>query len=239
MGINKKIIKWIDSNFYRDVTSRWDDKILREYILKYLSTKSKVLDVGAGRGRVTEMDFRGFAKLIEGIDPDESVVENPLIDKAYVGLADCMPFFENERFDIVYCDNVLEHVEDPYSFYKEISRVLKKGGFFISKTPNKYNHVSVIASITPLSFHQYINRLRHRKSADTFPTFYRANTKRSQKKWADMVGLKINELEYITKRDEYLRINFISYLIALLYERFINFFNIKALKMIIITVMQK
>ena len=116
MSLNKKIVKWIDQAFYKNVSDRWDDKILREYILKYLSPKVKLLDIGAGRGRIKEMDFRGYANLIEGVDPDPLVIDNPLIDKGYVGLADCMPFFEDDRFDIIFCDNVLEHVEHPEAF---------------------------------------------------------------------------------------------------------------------------
>ncbi len=49
-----------------------------------------------------------------------------------------MPFEEN-KFDIVICNHVLEHVEDDLKAMAEIYRVLKKGGFAILQVPIDYN----------------------------------------------------------------------------------------------------
>ena len=45
-----------------------------------------------------------------------------------------LPFDEN-YFDIVICNHVLEHVADMQKTVAEIHRVLKKGGFAILQTP--------------------------------------------------------------------------------------------------------
>lgn len=39
--------------------------------------------------------------------------------------------FPNEHFDLVICNNVLDHVEDAEACFKEIIRVLKPGGYFV------------------------------------------------------------------------------------------------------------
>ncbi len=46
--------------------------------------------------------------------------------------------FEDEKFDIVVCNAVLEHVEDPIKAIGELHRVLKKGGLIWVEAP--FNH---------------------------------------------------------------------------------------------------
>jgi SAM-dependent methyltransferase len=237
--MNKSLINYMDRTFYRKFESKWDDKLLRSKILEYLKPGYVILDVGAGRGRVQEMSFKGLARQVFGIDPDPRVVENPLLDKGFQGLADHMPFFADNTFDLVFCDNVLEHVERPGLFYSEIARVLKPGGYFISKTPNRFYYVAIIAALTPHAFHSFVNKKRGRSESDTFPTFYRANTASAQRKWAKQSGLRIVEIDYIEGRPEYLRIYFFTYLMGLIYERIVNFLGLKFLKAVILTVSQK
>ncbi len=43
--------------------------------------------------------------------------------------------YEDEQFDMVICNHVLEHVEDDNKAISEIRRVLKKGGFAILQVP--------------------------------------------------------------------------------------------------------
>lgn len=60
-----------------------------------------------------------------------------------------MPF-ENERFDIVICNHVLEHIDDDIMAISEVYRVLKKNGFAILQVPIDYNRKTTYedASIT-------------------------------------------------------------------------------------------
>jgi len=237
--MNKAIVSYIDNTLYKKYGPRWDDQMLRDMILKYLKPADTVLDVGAGRGRVAQMNFKGLAALVEGVDPDERVVENPLLDKGYIGLADNMPYFENERFDLIFSDNVLEHVEHPDSFMKEISRVLKPGGYFITKTPNKNHYVPLLASVTPLSFHKFINKVRGRDESDTFPTHYRLNSKKDQASWAEKNGMVIHEIKFIEGRPEYLRMFFFTYPFGIAYEKFVNGLGINGIRSVLITVFKK
>ena len=47
--------------------------------------------------------------------------------------------FENESFDVVFCNHVLEHIEDDKKAMGELFRVLKKGGFGIFQIPQDLN----------------------------------------------------------------------------------------------------
>lgn len=79
-----------------------------------------------------------------------------------------------------------------------------------------------IAQLTPNSFHRYFNELRGRRSADTFPTLYRANTPRRIRQLAEAAGFSVNKIDLIEARPEYLRFSAASYLIGLAYERLVN-----------------
>lgn len=124
----------------------------------------------------SKMNFRGLPAQICGVDLDPRVVDNPMLDEGRVANADGIPY-EDNRFDVVFSDYVLEHLEDPLQVFREVVRVLKSGGVFLFKTPNKYHYMPTIARLTPHAFHQYVNRLRGRAEVDTFPTRYRANTR--------------------------------------------------------------
>jgi SAM-dependent methyltransferase len=81
-----------------------------------------------------QMNFRGLAARVCGVDLDPRVVDNPALDEGRVANADRIPY-ENERFDVVFSDNVLEHLDEPLSVFREVARVLKPGGRFLFKTP--------------------------------------------------------------------------------------------------------
>ncbi|MEM7784761.1 MAG: class I SAM-dependent methyltransferase [Planctomycetota bacterium] len=237
--MNKAIVKKLDHLFYAHTKDRWDDKIFRQEILSEIKPDHVVLDVGAGRGRILEMGFKGHCKKIYGVDPDEGIHENPLIDEGHLGLGDSMPFFQDNYFDLIFCDNVLEHVENPTLFYKEIKRVLKDGGVFLAKTPNKYHYMPIIARCTPTGFHKFYNKLRGRDYEDTFPTFYRANTRRQYKKLAKENEMELVSTKFFAGRPEYLRIFFPTYIVGILYERTVNLLNLNFFKTIIISKMKK
>lgn len=50
----------------------------------------------------------------------------------------CMPF-EDECFDVVFCNHVMEHVNHDLEAMSEINRVLKPGGWAIIQSPQDYS----------------------------------------------------------------------------------------------------
>jgi len=47
--------------------------------------------------------------------------------------------FQNETFDVIFCNHVLEHIEDDNKAMQELYRVLKKGGWGIFQIPQDLN----------------------------------------------------------------------------------------------------
>ena len=45
--------------------------------------------------------------------------------------------FEDESFDVIFCNHVLEHIEDDRKAMSELYRVMKKGGWGILQVPMK------------------------------------------------------------------------------------------------------
>lgn len=216
-------VAWIDRTFYSEFGNNWDDRIFREEIGRYLSGDSVALDYGAGRGNVSLMNFRGQCARVCGVDPDDAVLGNPFLDDAKVldvntGTID----YPDSTFDLVFSDNVMEHVDQPAVVLRELARVLKPGGLLLFKTPNKCHYMPLVASVTPLWFHRLYNRMRGRSEVDTFPTRYRLNTKNDILREASNAGLEVSSIDVIEGRPEYLRVFWFSYFFGVLYERIVN-----------------
>ena len=133
-----KLVAYLDRTFYLGYEGNWDDCIFRGALLEKMKSEYVCLDCGAGRGRLTQMDFKGVVKFVAGVDLDDEVYRNPYLDEAKLidVLNNVIPY-KDSTFDLVFSDNVMEHVQNPYLALREIFRVLKPGGCFLSKTPNK------------------------------------------------------------------------------------------------------
>lgn len=101
------------------------------------------LDVGCGGGLLAE-EFARLGCRVTGVDPSaESLVTARAhaaasgLEIAYVtGTGEQLPF-EDGSFDVVYCCDVLEHVDDLQRTLDESARVLKAGGAYMYDTINR------------------------------------------------------------------------------------------------------
>jgi SAM-dependent methyltransferase len=216
-----RLVSILDQWLYPEHGGNWDDTLFRERVLRRLTPSAVVLDLGAGAGIVEQMNFKGCAARVCGVDLDPRVVTNPMLDEGRVGNASDIPY-KDMQFDLVFADNVVEHLADPLASFNEVFRVLKPGGVFLFKTPNRAHYMPFIARSTPHGFHQFINRLRGRDEADTFPTLYRANTAVAIGRVAEFAGFEVQRLEHVEGRPEYLRLTWPTYLLGAAYERLVN-----------------
>lgn len=104
---------------------------------------AETLDVGCGGGLLAE-EFAGLGCRVTGIDPSEPSLTTARAHAAQSGLditylqgsGEALPF-RDAAFDIVYCCDVLEHVDDLDRTVSEIARVLRPGGLFLYDTVNR------------------------------------------------------------------------------------------------------
>jgi len=173
-----------------------------------LSADAHVLDIGCGRGayiddqtspwRNSLRNFKGRARQVTGIDVEEEGNTNPHLDTFHmIEDLDKWPI-EDESIDLAVSNCVLEHVENPDSFFSECRRVMKPGGHVCLRTPNKHSYISIIASLIPNRFHAAVTSKvqRKRKAEDVFPTFYRCNTKRSVMRSMHKAGFDVTVLQH-------------------------------------------
>jgi len=101
-------------------------KITREKINKFIAKHKSdklTLDLGCSN----KPNYKGFFPNRIGLD----IKSGEGID--VVADAHNLPF-ENEKFDIILCTEVLEHLHSPHIAVSEMKRVLKKGGLLILTT---------------------------------------------------------------------------------------------------------
>src|SRR5690606_13572805 len=135
-GVVKATVARLDAQRPPDASPSWDDQLFREEILRHVGLDSLVLDLGAGAGIVPQMNFKGLVGQVCGVDLDPRVETNPILDEGRVADAGGIPYPDN-MFDLVFSDNVVEHLDDPAEVFTEVARVLKPGGLFLFKTPNR------------------------------------------------------------------------------------------------------
>ena len=107
-------------------------------IKNYLTADSVVLDVGCAMGGfLSYLKSQGISGLY-GIDLSENYVKHAGKNKdlaVKLGNADDIPY-ENNKFHMLFMDQVLEHLVNPRMVFREAGRVLKQGGYFCIGAPN-------------------------------------------------------------------------------------------------------
>lgn len=154
-------------------------KIIREkewdVVAKYIVENSIFLDVGCGAGYAMYRAKLDFNCQVYGVDPEPGAhgvgrfIELFSKDKINItkGFAEKLPY-KNEKFDILYCSHVLEHVNDEQKALIEINRVLKKSGVAIIAMPT--------ATMALISLVSQIVFTTHIKIYDFFKQFFKKGT---------------------------------------------------------------
>ena len=174
-----------------------DWQTYHQLILQTVKEGMVVCDVGCGKGLITPLPVRQFPKVnLLGIDPDPSSASNPLLSEfRLLDNFDRWPL-ETASCDLVVARYVLEHVENPESFFANLRRVLRPNGRFIFLTPN-YRHLAVVVSgLLPLGVKRAILGATQRlPEDDVFGTHYRLNTPEDVRSFSDRYDFAVETLE--------------------------------------------
>lgn len=113
-------------------------EILAGYIERLFPKKENksFLDVGCGFGFLVDYVKTVYGWGAKGIEPsafaeygkrdlDVDIVNAPLVWNGF-----------DEKYDVVFCAEVVEHVKDPIEFIKKLSSYLKQDGVLMITTPN-------------------------------------------------------------------------------------------------------
>lgn len=105
--------------------------------------ESTALDVGCGGGLLAE-EVAGLGFRVTGLDPSAPSLATARehaqasgLEITYIeGRGEELPI-SDASFDLAYCCDVLEHVDDVPAVLREIRRVLRPGGLFVYDTINR------------------------------------------------------------------------------------------------------
>jgi SAM-dependent methyltransferase len=169
--------------------------------------------------------FKGEVARVAGADIDPEVMSNPELDDAHLISSDGQLPFDDNSFDVVLSDWVVEHVAEPVRFLSEVARVLREGGSFLFRTPDRYHYVGFLASITPHWFHELVaNRARamNRDDHEPWPTYYRLNSRRAIELAGYGAGFRTVEVRVWEGPPVYLVFNSVPFVLGVVYERLVN-----------------
>lgn len=144
--------KYIPDNHSRQSRSEY----YAELLLKDNNNIKKVLNLGCGAGKSAEY-FRKIDPNLDwhGIDIEKSEeFSQRQHDEKRIQLFDGIHIpFENDSIDLIFCNQVFEHVRRPAALLEEVRRVLRNGGFFIGSTSQlEPYHSMSLWNYTPYGF---------------------------------------------------------------------------------------
>ncbi len=203
--------------------------IYQGLVKRHLTPKARVLDAGCGRGGVIELYAEKVGQAV-GLDTDlTSLREHRCLKQLVVGSLATMPF-PGGFFDVVLCSWVVEHLEEPAAVFPEMARVLNKGGHLLLLTPNAWSYVALINRFLPAPLRRWLVRTVYgRQSKDTFPPFYRANSKGRLDAKLHRVGLRNEEFYYVGD-PSYIAFNDAFFKLGVLLERLTDWPPLRRLK---------
>lgn len=171
--VNSRLNEDNDDSYY--TASKHINKIETLLNLRF-DKRQKVLVVGAGTG-VEMIQFAKKGCIIYGIEPDEkalailklrSQLQQLDQNKIKRAVAEKIPY-PNNYFDLIYCWQVLEHVQNPEQSIREMVRVTKPDGYIFIGCPD-YRQIAephyklYLPLFLPIWINKILLKLRGRKT---------------------------------------------------------------------------
>jgi len=157
---NKELEEYYNEKYYQNAQGSYELSYSSEEITFFLNkinekvhviSKFKeikndiaVIDIGCGEGWVLRyfnqlgvkaigLDYSSFG--VEKFNSD--YLDSVLVGDVYKNIENLL--IENKRFDIVWLDNVLEHVLDPLDLLLKCKRIMKSDGVLMVEVPNDFS----------------------------------------------------------------------------------------------------
>lgn len=132
-------------------------------------TPIPILNIGAVRGLSIEKQIlnKGCIYVCDRIDIDDCYVAFATIRRCWVCSIEEMTPVETDGYPLAFANYVLENVLNPWRAAREISRVLRPSGIFVTMQPNPVAPEFMIARNTPLWFHKFV-----KQGAEVWETHY-------------------------------------------------------------------
>jgi SAM-dependent methyltransferase len=162
------------------------------------------LDLGCGHQFLPDWAWIPDVELLNGLpqvvgaDYDfQSLKQHKLLKAPVRSDIGCLPF-QNDSFDLVTANMVMEHVLDPVRVLQEARRVLAPGGVFLVHTPNRSSPMMTLAAHIPQTPKNWlVGMLEDRQEEDVYPTVYRFNRVSEIHAAARQAGFEVESCEFV------------------------------------------
>jgi len=145
-----------DKNYDAEEIQYINNKISQKYMLikglagKRLNQSMKFLELGSGEGWTLSF-FKKKSWDITGVDFSDHgcknhnpvVLPNLIVDNIYEATSNLIE--KNKKFDVIWLDNVLEHVVDPFMTLKHCRELSNPNAILMIEVPNDYSILQQIA----------------------------------------------------------------------------------------------
>ncbi len=131
-----------------------------DLIGKYISEPAGMIDLGAGQGAFSKI-LSELGHHVVGVDSDPDNWRVPEVEVLNIDLdGEFASAFQPAKFDAVVAIEIIEHVENPFSFAREAAKLLKAGGLLFLTTPN-------VEAVSSRLIFLYTGRLKHFSAWET------------------------------------------------------------------------
>jgi SAM-dependent methyltransferase len=182
-------------------------------IAEHLTPQTVWLDAGCG-SRLLESDMDAAEDWLAGrcrvlVGMDYAVTGHRNIRSLVGGSLYELPFADGS-VDLVTCNMVVEHLDNPARAFAEVARCLSSTGAFVVKTPNVWNY-GVMANAAAARILPEGLRLRlaqgsdGRRDHEFFPVRYRANTMSTLTQRLERAGLQVHKAVALAQQRAFFR----------------------------------
>ncbi|GAA0728745.1 hypothetical protein GCM10009430_38100 [Aquimarina litoralis] len=115
------------------------DNVRQEMIAYLPDNANKIIDIGCGNGAFAEILKQKTGGEVWGIEymEEEAKIAETKLDKVFAGKCeDYLDELPDKYFDVIYFNDVLEHLTDPYMVLGKVKHKLTPNGVVISSIPN-------------------------------------------------------------------------------------------------------
>ncbi|MYL99558.1 methyltransferase domain-containing protein [Novosphingobium sp. FGD1] len=154
-----------------------------------------VLEFGLGWGHWSRL-AKAFNFNVSGAELAEDRVANALAHG--IPIVSDLSSVPDEHYDIIYSDQVLEHLPHPAAMMSEFSRMLKPGGFIVTKVPSDKGMSKKLNPATFKPAHDAVHPLEH-------INLFRRSTFDFMAQENNLIQVKVPYVEGLSRPVEFLR----------------------------------
>ena len=136
ISFRNRIPKIVTEKMHKRIHKRLD------VLCEILRVKDRVLEVGCGTGANVVTALKHLAVYVVAIDNDEASLEyaiaNNKADNVEYVLSAGEDYYNADKFDVIVCSHIVEHLEKPMMMLDNLKRLLKDDGVLYVGVPNGY-----------------------------------------------------------------------------------------------------